>query len=148
MIFFFDTSAFVKLFYEEPGSVVVEKIFNDENNVVYVSELVRLEFLSSIYRRYREGDLTQDEIDLVVDAFDEQLLSVYVEPLESPIIQESESLMKNYGKNKGLRSLDAIHLATCRLIASHDWVFVCADSKLCDVACACGFSVKNPNKAG
>jgi len=39
MIFFFDTSAFVKLFYEESGSAVVEKIFNDENNVVYVSEL-------------------------------------------------------------------------------------------------------------
>ncbi|MBW2011330.1 MAG: type II toxin-antitoxin system VapC family toxin [Deltaproteobacteria bacterium] len=110
------------------------------------STIVRLEFLSSIYRRYREGELTENEIDLVVDAFDEQLLSVYVEPIEPPIIQQSELLMRNYGKNKGLRSLDAIHLATCRLIARHDWVFVCADSKLCDVACECGLSVNNPNR--
>jgi len=144
MNFYFDTSALVKLFYEEAGSNVIEEIVLNNENLIYVSELVRLEFLSSIYRRYRQKDLTEAEVNSVIDSFDEQLQAFYVEPLESSTIQSAEELIKEYGKIHGLRSLDAIHLGAYKLIADKDWIFVCADSKLCDVAKQCGLTVKNP----
>ncbi len=54
MNYFFDTSALVKLFHEETGSDIVEDLVNDQNNEIWVSELIRLEFLSSVYRRFRQ----------------------------------------------------------------------------------------------
>ena len=152
MNFFLDTSALVKLFYEESGSDVIEDIVLNNENLIYVSELVRLEFLSSIHRRYRQKELTEEEVDSVFIAFDEQIQNFNVEPMRPSVIkaseqlmkESSEQLMKEYGKIFGLRSLDAIHLGTCRLIAGVDWFFVCADSKLCDVAKECGITVRNP----
>jgi len=57
---------------------------------------------------------------------------------------ESEKLMKKYGMTEGLRSLDALHLGACQLLAEQDWVFVCADSRLCEIASQCDIQVKNP----
>lgn len=52
MKYFFDTSALVKLFQVEKGSEIVEEIVKDPDNDLWVLDLVRIEFLSSIYRRY------------------------------------------------------------------------------------------------
>jgi predicted nucleic acid-binding protein len=141
---FLDTSALVKLFHEEPGSDIVEKLVVDENNDIWVCELVRLEFLSSVYKHLRQKELTENEADNVIQSFEEQLRFFNVEPLGSVVLNESEALMKEYGKIEGLRSLDALHLAACRLLAEKDWVFVCSDSRLCDVARKCGIAVNNP----
>ena len=51
MKYFFDTSALVKLFQVEKGSEIVEEIVNDPDNDLWVLDLVRIEFLSSIYRQ-------------------------------------------------------------------------------------------------
>ncbi len=141
---FFDTSALVKLFHVEAGSDVVEGLVTDEGSDIWVCGLVRLEFLSSIYRRFREKELTDSEAEEVIQHFDEQLMSFNVEPLGSGVLNESEELMREYGKTEGLRSLDALHLAACRLIAEEDWVFVCSDARLCNVARKCGIEVNNP----
>lgn len=117
MNYFFDTSALVKLFHEEIGSDVVEKLINDQSNEIWISELVRLEFLSSVYRRFRQGELSEEEVNSVIDDFEEQLQLFHIEPLGSGVVKESEQLMKEYGKTEGLRSLDALHLGSCRLLA-------------------------------
>jgi len=144
MNYFFDTSALAKLFHEETGSDIIEDLVNDQNNEIWVSELIRLEFLSSVYRRFRQEELSEEEVNNVIDDFDEQLQLFHMEPLGSGVVIESEQLMKEYGKTEGLRSLDALHLGACRLLAEQDWVFVCADSRLCDIASQCDIKVKNP----
>jgi len=142
--YFLDTSALVKLFHEEQGSDVVERLVTQPDNEIWLCELVRLEFLSSVYRRVRQGELTGEEADTVIECFEDQLSSLNVEPLGSGVLNEAESLMKEYGKAGGLRSLDALHLAACRLLAEDDWVFVCSDSRLCNVARTYGIAVSNP----
>ena len=71
---FFDTSALAKLFQEEDGTAFVENIVNDPNNKIWVLDFARIEFLSSLYRRYRQKDISEDELDVAICAFNEQIL--------------------------------------------------------------------------
>ena len=73
MKYFFDTSALVKLFQAENGSEIVEEIVNDPDNDLWVLDLVRIEFLSSIYRRYRNKDISEKNLEVVIDSFNENL---------------------------------------------------------------------------
>jgi predicted nucleic acid-binding protein len=144
MICFFDTSALVKLFHIEKGSDTVEAIISNHENEIWVLELVRLEFFSSISRRYRQGELSEKDLSYVINDFEEQVQNFNIEPMGSVVLREAEHLMKEYGAKDFLRSLDALHLATFRLLSNGDWNFVCADEKLCNVAEKFGMKIINP----
>lgn len=148
MKFFFDTSALAKLFQTEEGSESVEEIVNNSDNELWVLDLVRIEFLSSLYRRYRNKDITETDLKIVADSFNEQLIEFKHEFLGPAVLCEAEQLMTEYAKFYGLRSLDALHLAAFRILQSNNWCFVCADKKLCNIAKLCKFNVLNPTEAG
>jgi len=147
MKYFFDTSALVKLFQAENGSEIVEEIVNDPDNDLWVLDLVRIEFLSSIYRRYRNKDISEKNLEVVIDSFNEQLIEFNQELLGTAVLYEAEQLMNEYAKEHGLRSLDALHLAACRILQSKNWCFVCADNRLCNIAKLCKINVLNPVEA-
>ncbi len=56
MNLFFDTSALVKLFHEEKGSEAVTNLITSQNNEIWISELVRIEFFSVLFRRLRNAE--------------------------------------------------------------------------------------------
>ncbi len=141
---FLDTSALVKLFQEEEGSYFVEGLVNDPNNQIWVLELAQIEFLSCIYRRYRENEITEEDLETVIRSFNDQISEFTVECLGPSIFREAAQLMGEYGKEHGLRALDSLQLAACRLLYDSNWLFICADLKLCDVAALCAISVVNP----
>lgn len=141
---FFDTSALVKLFHIEEGSEIVEELLSSPENDLWVLDLVRLEYLSVVFRRLRNGELSTDETKEAFEGFDEQLKSFTVESLGQATLKEAESIMNRAGSNYKLRSLDALHLAAFTLVASEDWVFVCADKTLYDVASGLGIKAINP----
>ena len=144
MNYFFDTSAMVKLFHEEKGSDAVESIVAKHENQIWALELVRLELFSAIARRCRQREISRtDFFDLISD-FEEQLETFIIEPMGHAVLVEAEKLMKKFGLKHGLRSLDALQLGAFRLLADTDWIFLCADRKLCDIAEECGIKVKNP----
>lgn len=70
--------------------------------------------------------------------------SYSVEPLGTLITQEALSLLQQFGETTGLRTLDALHLATFALLAEADWTFVVADTRLTEIARQRGFTVFNP----
>jgi len=49
MILFFDTSALVKFFHNENGTEAVTDLLNSQENKIWISELVNLEFLSALH---------------------------------------------------------------------------------------------------
>lgn len=69
-----------------------------------------------------------------------------VEPLVHAVIKESEHLLREYGKNHGLRTLDALHIGTYSMICDEDWVFVASDENLYKVAELMSFKAINPLK--
>jgi len=144
MILFFDTSALVKVFHEEKGSEVVTPLIKAKDNEVWISELARIEFLSAIFRRLRNREMNDEQLNEAVVGFEEQLYFFNVEPLGQAILREAELLMKKYGKRKRLRSLDALQMGTFSLISEQGWYFVAADDILCEIAKDMGFATINP----
>lgn len=144
MKLFFDTSALIKFFHKEDGSQKVTELIVSEENEIWISELARIEFISAVFRRFRNREMSETELSEALSAFEEELTSFNIEPLGHAIVKETETLIKRYGKTMGLRSLDALHLGTFSLISEDDWSFVAADKGLCDVAQALGYKAINP----
>lgn len=144
MNFFFDTSALVKFFHVEDGTDVVTQLIEGTASGIFVSDLARLEFISALYRRYRNNTIDEVRLRSAITNFEKQLLSFSVEPLNQLVIDESGLLLKKYGKLYGLRTLDALHLGTFNLISEYGWCFVTADRVLEEVANLSGCLTINP----
>lgn len=146
MKLFFDTSALVKYFHEEEGTKEVTALIASLENEIWISELVRLEFLSALLRRFRNKEINEDRLNAAISGFEEECASFNIEPVGHAIINEAELLLKRYGKTQGLKTLDALHLATFSLISGDNWRFVAADEGLCSAAQSAGFGILNPLK--
>jgi len=144
MILFFDTSALVKFFHEEKGSDTVTSLILSKDNEIWVSELSRIEFLSAIFRRFRNKEVDGEQLKEAIGGFEEQFTVFNVEPLGQAILKEAENLMKVYGKTRKVRALDALQLGTFNLISEKGWLFVAADEFLCEIAKDLGFETINP----
>lgn len=58
--------------------------------------------------------------------------------------QEAKKILLHYGKNQGLRTLDAIQLATFSLLRGENWLFAACDDVLLTVANAMDAKTINP----
>ncbi|MGI6492660.1 MAG: type II toxin-antitoxin system VapC family toxin [Pelotomaculum sp.] len=72
MNLFFDTSALIKFFHEENGTEMVTDLATNPENVIHVSDLVRLEFISALYRRFRNKEIDARALNDVVSGFNEE----------------------------------------------------------------------------
>jgi predicted nucleic acid-binding protein len=146
MNFFFDTSALVKFFYAERGTEVVTQIMEHATSEIWISDLARLEFTSALYRRFRNKAIDEIKLHMATNYFDQQLSCFNIEPLNQLVIDEAGLLLKKYGKEYGLRTLDALHLGTYSLIFEQGWCFVTSDANLANVASLAGFLSFNPHQ--
>lgn len=99
---------------------------------------------SAIFRRVRDREISDEQLNEAVIGFEEQLYFFNVEPLGQAILREAELLLKKYGKTRRPRSLDALQMGTFSLISERGWYFVAADNILCEIAKDMGFATINP----
>jgi uncharacterized protein len=144
MKYYFDTSALVKFYHVEDGTDTVSELIRKPGNIVYISELAKLEFVSALLRRFRSGEIEKVELSRALISFREDIRRFCIEPLHDNVIDEAEKLLMKYGEDSGLRTLDALHLATCVLLNLDNGVFVAADSTLIEVADHMGLKTFNP----
>ena len=144
MILFFDTSALVKFFHIEEGTEIVTELLNNQENEIWVLELVKMEFISALHRRFRNKEINEEMLAEATKGFEEELSRFNIEPLSQIVVKEGEELLKKYGKEYGLRTLDALHIGCYSLISEEDWSFVSTDGNLCAVAEFMGQKVINP----
>lgn len=143
MIIFLDTSALVKLFQAEDGTQNVMEWVDNAHKIILL-DLAKLEFTSVLQRRYRNQDLSLDDLLLLKEGFQERWASFEIHPLNRKVVDEAEELLDNYGSRFGLRALDALHAGAFQLVAGRDWYFVAADRNLCNVVSELGSKVLNP----
>ena len=148
MNLFFDTSALVKFFHEEAGTELATQLINNPQNEVWISELTIVEFLSVMYRLYREGEIVDDELGEAINGFEEECHRFVVVPLNIAVIEEARDLLSEFGKNFSLRTLDALQLASCSLVYEDDenWTIVSSDRRLIRVAQNTGMNIVNPEE--
>ncbi len=68
MQYFFDTSAVVKLYHQETGSDRVFPLYRDGEAIV-ISEFSKVEFLSTVLKKFRTGDIAAQTLEAVSDRF-------------------------------------------------------------------------------
>jgi len=142
----FDTSALIKFFHTEEGTDIVTDLIASKDNIIYISELAKIEFYCALFRRLRNKKITKKNLEQAIKGFEIQIKDFNVEPLGSIVANEADELIKKYGNKYKLRTLDALHFATFNLISDIDWHFVTTDDNLYDVVLSAALNALNPLK--
>ncbi len=140
MILFLDTSALIKLYIAEPGSVAMQRRISEE--LISVSQLTYAEAHATFGRRRREDLLTDDEFRLVIDNFEQDWQTA----LQIPISEQVLSLVPDLCRDHPLRGADALQLAAALTIHRQgvEVHFATNDQRLLDAAEAEGLTVFDP----
>ena len=146
MNYFFDTSALVKHFCKEKGTNVVSEIILDDKNIVWISELSKLEIFSALHKKYRMGEISETDLEKAMEGIYLEMEFFNIEPLNSAVVYEAINLLNAYGKSYGIRTLDSLQIATFTLISEKDWIFVAADELLYKLVTQMGYRVINPEE--
>jgi uncharacterized protein len=147
MKLFIDTSALVKFYHEEEGTASITAMILDCSGDIHISELAKLEILSSFCRRFRSKEIEEDAYHEAVEAFREDLQRYKLVPLSFPVLKKAELILLDLAPTTGLRTLDALHLATYVLDSTLDSLFVASDKTLLKAAEALGVNTYCPCRA-
>jgi predicted nucleic acid-binding protein len=140
MQYFFDTSAIVKIYHQEDASDIVLSIYQDNDSII-VSELCKVEFLSTIHKKFRNNEINSTTLEALRDKFLADTLSRFmVIPVISSIIDVALDLIDKYGRSNHLFSLDAIQIASVSIISDDNTTFVCADKRLTSLVKHLGYN--------
>jgi predicted nucleic acid-binding protein len=134
MILFFDSSALAKYLFQENNSDKVKALIDDRENTVMVSELLKVEVKCAFFRRFRNKEISSEQLKQMLVDFDVLYSSFKVVICGTSVFEEADSLVVKFGQSSGLRTIDALQLATFTSIADKDWHFVIADITMASVA--------------
>ncbi|MBI4688066.1 MAG: type II toxin-antitoxin system VapC family toxin [Nitrospirae bacterium] len=135
MILCLDTSSLVKLYVHEAHSLLVKK-WVKESEIVATCRIAYPETMSAIHRRFRQGDLSQKEYELIASKFSKDWGSFAAIDLDEVNAGHLVSLY-------GLRGFDAVHLSAAKLLKNNGIAiaFSSFDEKLNSAASAEGFII-------
>jgi len=142
-VFYLDTSALVKRYYEEPGSAYINHIF--ETSLYTITSIIAYpEVLSALSRKKRERNISKNDYDFALKNFKLDWTDFYIiGELTNEIVERTTNLFRDYP----LRGFDAIHLATA-LVTKRELNtsvgFLCSDKVLLDAAKGEGLRAINP----
>lgn len=146
---FLDSSALAKRYLPEVGTRWLRQQVAAEENSVIVSRLTTVEVMSAVARRQREGTINDEVVTgihrLLIRHFQQQFIVVDVNH------QLTENAIKLLTAHP-LRAYDAMQLASAKFVNQRlinnnlpSLTFLCADTRLLDIAQREGLNTDNPN---
>ena len=137
---YFDTSALIKRYVEEPGRREVLTLLRKNQSVV--SAVLPVEVRSALRRRMAEKTLDAKRVPGILRRLSADRAYWTVVEVSREVLAMAESLSGAHP----LRALDAIHVASAKLFAdrtaSQTFTFVSADMQQTDVAEALGIKTR------
>ena len=124
---FFDTSAFVKRYIEEPGSDKVIEICRQAEYIV-LCVICLPEMISTLNRLVREYQLGADDCQKTRDLVLKEIEDAEICFLTPEVVTRTMRCLEN----NALRAMDAIHVA-CALVVQPD-LFVSSDQRQIEAA--------------
>jgi uncharacterized protein len=124
---FFDTSAFVKKYIEEPGSDKVIEICRQAEQLI-LCVICLPEMISTLNRLVREAKLCADDYQKTRDLILKEIEDVEICYLTPEVVTRTIRCLEH----KTLRAMDALHLS-CALIVDPD-LFVSSDHRQIEAA--------------
>ena len=124
MKYFFDTSALIKNYIEEPGSETVSNLLRSADTV-FVSELTLIECFSTVKRLVVEKRIAEDEYARIKDEIRYDFSFFTRIDIREAILQCEELIDAHQ-----LKTLDSIQLASSLCVRTEIQDFVCCDKRL------------------
>jgi uncharacterized protein len=145
--YFLETTAFAKLFVQEPGTDALIRLMEAvEDNRKLIAACAPLEVYAAIRRRERSGDISAEDATAALEILRLEAARMVQEPLNPAVLEAARQLLDR----SILRWPDALQLGAA-LVArdmyqSTEIVFVSASQLLLEAARAEGFHSLDPAK--
>jgi len=135
---YFDTSALIKRYVEEPGRGDVLQLLR--KNECVVSAVLPVEVRSALRRRVAEGTLDEKRMTSILKRLTADRAFWTVIEVSAEVLTAAETIAATHP----LRALDAIHVASAQAfvtrIASPAFIFVSADIRQTTAAASLGIT--------
>lgn len=135
MIVYLDTSAFVPLLVEEPGSALCRRLW-DEADAVVSCRLLFVETAAALAQAHRLGRLTAENHRTSLRLLEDLWPQFDVVELGDGLVRQAAVLAGRFG----LRGYDAVHCAAAEILADADTVAASGDRLLLDAWAGLGVS--------
>ena len=139
---YFDSSALVKRYVEEPGSDMVQSLL-DRDTSIATSKLAYPEMVSALTRKQRSGELTKRFLQAVIDQFEVDWAGMVVVEFHNELLPTVKTLLMKHQ----LRGADTVHLSSAlwlKRAVQSDLSLVASDLDLLKAARAERLDVINP----
>lgn len=115
---YLDSAIIVKLLVREPDSLFyAEKV--DGRDDLWASELAITECWSALCRKEVEGQISRRIRRYAWLEFESHISrDILLQPVTAAILREANLILEICAKNVPVRTLDAIHLATCQFLGA------------------------------
>ncbi len=149
-VFYFDTSALVKRYVAETGSVWVTGLCRlSTDNLIATACIAKAEAAAAFARKHRSGDLSQTHYTEVLRDLSHDFAHQYLlVEVDQTLVDRAVELTQR----QKLRGYDAVHLAATLTLNDTlteaqlpPLTFVAADDNLLEAAQSEGLSIRNPN---
>jgi len=128
--YFIDTSALIKIYHKEVGTEQILPLYKS-NDTLAISELTKIEMISTVYRKCREDEIKQITLELLVEKFETDCEERYdVLYFSSLVFDESWKLIRQISQKYGLKTLDSLQFAFFKIYCDKNTLFTCADLTL------------------
>ena len=138
---YFDTSALVKRYVDEPGRREVQQLLRRHECVT--SAILPVELRSALRRRVAERTLDSPRVSEILKRVAADRAYWTVIEVGAEVLSGAEALVSVHAR----RTLDAIHVASAQLFAARlsiaDLIFVSADQRQVEVAKAIGLAMRD-----
>jgi predicted nucleic acid-binding protein len=143
--YFLESTAFVKLFVQEPGTDALIRLMETvEDNRKLIAASAPLEVYSAIRRRARSGAISADDANCALDILRVEAARMVQEPLNPAVLEAARQLVDR----TELRWPDAIQVGAAlvarEMFQGTEIIFVSASQNLLEAAKSEGFNVLNP----
>jgi len=112
MKIFLDTSSLFKLYHKESGTEDLIRFFeNNKIDNVYLSEITKIEFDSTVWKKFRMKEIGLDKVKIMIEKFKNDCTKYSFISDNNALRAKAKNLISIYGYD-GLRTLDSLQLAS------------------------------------
>ncbi len=131
MKIFLDTSSLFKLYFRESDShIIANVLINNDIEAIFLSEISKIEFSSTVWKKVRTGELKEEDTDLLQVVFESDIDKYTFIETTTNILQNANDLITQKYGTAGLRTLDSIQLASVLAVKHQIDLAKTADTRL------------------
>lgn len=143
--YFLDSTAFAKLFVQEPGTeVLIQLMESTEDNRKLISAGTPLDVYAALRRRERTGSINHEDGEAARNILRVEAARMVQQPLNPAVLEAARQALDHYE----LRSTEALQFGAAivarEMFQGMEIVFVSSDARLLEIAGESGFEIFNP----